>query len=86
VGAELHHLQLSKNASFKTFEGKGLFAHKVLIQAEGTRQASEKPEQQPLWHYDHAPGTKRPQTLTFIPWFSWTNRGEGEMRIWVNEG
>ncbi|WP_394183677.1 hypothetical protein, partial [Salmonella enterica] len=26
-----------------------------------------------------------PQTLTFIPWFSWANRGEGEMRIWVNE-
>jgi DUF1680 family protein len=23
--------------------------------------------------------------LTFIPWFSWANRGEGEMRIWVNE-
>ncbi|WP_409568499.1 hypothetical protein, partial [Leclercia sp.] len=24
-------------------------------------------------------------TLTFIPWFSWANRGEGEMRIWVDE-
>jgi DUF1680 family protein len=23
--------------------------------------------------------------LTFIPWFSWANRGEGEMRIWVDE-
>ncbi|WP_249358908.1 hypothetical protein, partial [Citrobacter sp. wls718] len=21
----------------------------------------------------------------FIPWFSWANRGEGEMRIWVDE-
>ena len=20
-----------------------------------------------------------------IPWFSWANRGEGEMRIWVDE-
>ncbi|WP_206748401.1 hypothetical protein, partial [Escherichia sp. MOD1-EC7003] len=27
----------------------------------------------------------QPQTLTFIPWFSWANRGEGEMRIWMNE-
>ncbi|ENT3298759.1 hypothetical protein ACFEY4_003599 [Enterobacter asburiae] len=20
-----------------------------------------------------------------MPWFSWANRGEGEMRIWVDE-
>lgn len=29
--------------------------------------------------------SRQPQVLTFIPWFSWANRGEGEMRIWVNE-
>ena len=49
------------------------------------RQEQSNPEQQPLWHYDSAPAKRQPQTLTFIPWFSWANRGEGEMRIWVNE-
>jgi len=24
--------------------------------------------------------------LTFVPYFSWANRGEGEMRVWVREG
>ncbi|WP_435658919.1 hypothetical protein, partial [Escherichia coli] len=24
---------------------------------------------------------RQTQTLTFIPWFSWANRGEGEMRF-----
>ena len=38
-----------------------------------------------FWHYDRAPSSRQPQVLTFIPWFSWANRGEGEMRIWVNE-
>ncbi|WOZ79419.1 glycoside hydrolase family 127 protein [Kosakonia sacchari] len=84
-GAELHNLWLPQSATFKTFEGKGLFSHKVLIQAEGIKRTSANPEQQLLWHYDHAPSARESQILTFIPWFCWANRGEGEMRIWVNE-
>ncbi|WP_395230570.1 hypothetical protein, partial [Escherichia coli] len=38
-----------------------------------------------LRHNDSAPAERQTQPLTFIPWFSWANRGEGEMRIWVNE-
>jgi DUF1680 family protein len=26
-----------------------------------------------------------PATLTFVPYSQWNNRGEGEMRVWVNE-
>ncbi|MFO6425807.1 hypothetical protein ACLBOM_03580 [Escherichia coli] len=55
------------------------------MQAPGYRYEQSDPEQQPLWHYDSARAKRQPQTLTFIPWFSWANRGEGEMRIWVNE-
>lgn len=84
-GEDLHNLWLPENATFNAFEGKGPFAHKILIQAEGIRQSAEKPEQQSLWHYDRSPSSAQSQTLTFIPWFSWANRGEGEMRIWVNE-
>jgi Uncharacterized protein conserved in bacteria len=85
-GEELHNVWLPEGAQFTTFEGKGLFSHKVLIQAPGYKQSSANPEQQPLWQYDAAPTHSQVQTLTFIPWFSWANRGEGEMRIWVNEG
>lgn len=81
----LHNLLLPADAPFTTFEGKGLFSHKILIQAPGYRYEQSNPEQQPLWHYDSAPAKRQTQTLTFIPWFSWANRGEGEMRIWVNE-
>ncbi|EAO9460875.1 hypothetical protein OFW41_004318, partial [Salmonella enterica] len=58
---------------------------KMLIQAEGEKQSAPDAQHQALWHYDNAPSSRQPQTLTFIPWFSWANRGEGEMRIWVNE-
>lgn len=83
-GAELHNLWLPKESAFSLIEGKGIFAHKVLIQADGLRMASEKAEQQALYHYDKSPVKAEPKKLTFIPWFSWANRGEGEMRIWVN--
>ncbi len=84
-GEELHNLWLPKESEFRVFEGKGLFAHKMLIQAEGEKQSAADAQHQALWHYDNAPSSRQPQTLTFIPWFSWANRGEGEMRIWVNE-
>ncbi len=84
-GAELHNLWLPKDSDFSVFEGKGIFAHKMLIQTQGIKQTAPDAAQQPLWRYDASPALRQPQTLTFIPWFSWANRGEGEMRIWVNE-
>lgn len=56
----------------------------MLIQAEGYR-LSPTQETQALYRYDTPPVQKTAQCLTFIPWFSWANRGEGEMRIWVND-
>ncbi|MEX9254074.1 glycoside hydrolase family 127 protein [Pseudenterobacter timonensis] len=84
-GAALHNLQLPAQSAFRTFEGKGLFAHKILIQTEGYQNAASSAQPQPLWQYDSAPVVRQPKTLTFIPWFCWANRGEGEMRIWVDE-
>ena len=84
-GEQLHNLQLPRDARFSTVEGKGIFARKILLQAPGYKQTAEDAENQALWHYDRAPSSRQPQVLTFIPWFSWANRGEGEMRIWVKE-
>ena len=83
-GANLHNLSLPKDSAFRVFEGKGIFAHKMLIQAEGI--GCQAKDTDALWQYDHSPVERQPRTLTFIPWFSWANRGEGEMRIWVDEG
>ena len=58
---------------------------KAVIQAEGVKQSAADAAQQSLWHYDVSPTSRQAHTLTFIPWFSWANRGEGEMRIWINE-
>ena len=82
-GADLHNLSLPADGEFRVFEGKGIFAHKMLIQTEG--MGCHVKETDALWQYDRSPVQRQPRTLTFIPWFSWANRGEGEMRIWVDE-
>jgi DUF1680 family protein len=75
-GANLHHLSLPENSEFRIFEGKGIFAHKMLIQAEGI--GCHVKDTDALWQYDRSPVQRQPRTLTFIPWFSWANREKGK--------
>ncbi|WP_213786055.1 MULTISPECIES: glycoside hydrolase family 127 protein [Citrobacter] len=83
-GAQLHNLSLPKASTFRKVQGVGLLKGKVLLQADGVRVLTAH-EDKPLYSFDNRQTAVEKQTLTFIPWFSWANRGEGEMRIWVDE-
>ncbi|UAK19967.1 beta-L-arabinofuranosidase domain-containing protein [Kluyvera sp. CRP] len=83
-GAELHNLSLPKTSAFREIQGVGVLKGKVLLQAEGLRVPTAL-EEKPLYSFDNRQTVVEKQTLTFIPWFSWANRVEGEMRIWVDE-
>lgn len=83
-GADLHNLSLPKTSAFREIQGVGVLKGKVLLQAEGLRVPTAQ-EEKPLYSFDNRLTVVDKQTLTFIPWFSWANRGEGEMRIWVDE-
>ncbi|WP_154144192.1 glycoside hydrolase family 127 protein [Raoultella sp. RIT712] len=83
-GTELYNLSLPTNSRFSEIAGSGVLAGKVLLVAEGLRRPTSA-DDQPLYGFDHPQTQVQKQTLTFIPWFSWANRGEGEMRIWVDE-
>ncbi|MDN8599358.1 glycoside hydrolase family 127 protein [Citrobacter sp. S2-9] len=83
-GTELHNLSLPKESELREIQGIGVLTGKILLQAEGLRVLTAG-EDTPLYSFDHRQTTVTRQTLTFIPWFSWANRGEGEMRIWVDE-
>ncbi|WOH52276.1 MULTISPECIES: glycoside hydrolase family 127 protein [unclassified Bradyrhizobium] len=84
-GTELHNVWLPAESRFSLIEGTGLFSDKILLQADGARLQHTHSEERALYQYDKVPGQLQLQPLTFIPWFSWANRGEGEMRIWINE-
>ncbi|POP47939.1 hypothetical protein CHU32_02030 [Superficieibacter electus] len=83
-GTQLHNLSLPEKSVFREIEGTGVLKGKVLLQTEGKRVATPS-DDQPLYHFDRQQTVIEKQTLTFIPWFSWANRGEGEMRIWIQE-
>lgn len=84
-GSELHNIRLPHNAQFRLISGSGLFAGKTLLQTQGERRTSVQASQQPLYRYNPPAQETVPQTLTFVPYFTWANRGEGEMRVWVDE-
>ncbi|MCA1430773.1 MULTISPECIES: hypothetical protein [unclassified Bradyrhizobium] len=80
-GTELDNVWLHSDSRFSLMEGTGLFNGKIMLQADGARLQRTHSEEAALYNYDKSPGQLEPQRLTFIPWFSWDNRGEGEMRI-----
>lgn len=87
-GPALHNLSLPPNAEFHTMNGRAPLPQIVQLEAEGQRWnvvLATSPDQA-LYRHDAAPPKASPQRLTFIPYFAWANRGEGEMRVWVDEG
>jgi len=84
-GANLHQLRLTAGDDFRLLPGEGVLAGKTLIQAPGDGLQDTDAGQQPLYGYDGDVPLRRPRSLRFIPYFCWANRGEGEMRVWVEE-
>ncbi|HZV37156.1 MAG TPA: beta-L-arabinofuranosidase domain-containing protein [Pseudoxanthomonas sp.] len=81
-GADLHQLALPRDAEFALQEGGGVLAGKTLIRSEGLRFAPDAAGG--LYRYDAPEAAAQQQPLVFVPYFCWANRGEGEMRVWVD--
>ena len=84
-GSELHNVRLPQDAEFRLISGSGLFAGKALLQTQGERRLSVQADQQPLYSFNPPAEETTSQTLTFVPYFTWANRGEGEMRVWIDQ-
>ena len=81
-GKNLHLLRLGLNAEFSEKYRADLLDGVTVIKAEG-KKISDAWDSGELY----APASQRtlsPQTLTFIPYYAWANRGLGEMRVWVH--
>ncbi len=53
--------------------------NKVILRAQGFREISEESL------YSTCPHNQQPVNLAFVPYYSWNNRGDGEMLVWVRE-
>lgn len=57
--------------------------HMAVLRVPGKRCVSAQCEGGALYR-EYAPARYEDVTLTFIPYYAWSNRGEGEMSVWVN--
>lgn len=81
-GANLGALALPREAELRATSRADLLDGVSLIVAQG-RRLSEADWGDAL--YRSRPPHMREATLTFVPYFTWANRGPGEMTAWVND-
>lgn len=84
---DLHLIRVPAYAQFEVLDGAVVderFAGRRVIQADGYRADAEASAGASLYRYDEPTAARSKQRLTFIPYFCWGNRGEGEMRVWID--
>lgn len=79
-GKNLQNLRLSPSCSFECFEKEIGGEVMTCLKTNGYRVADTKEDS--LYNEYIAP-TLTECTLSFVPYYSWNNRGEGEMSVWV---
>lgn len=82
-GALLSQLQLPQEADLSLSYNNELLGGVSVIKAEALRMQYPDWDSQ-LYRSDSAIQLE-PVTATFIPYYSWANRGKGEMAVWVKE-
>ncbi len=79
-GKYLHDLLLPSEEEIKTHREDDLPGGVVTLTADGIREDSPDDAL-----YSRKKKTRTLQELKWVPYFSWGNRGENEMRVWVRE-
>lgn len=84
-GKDLHLLKMDENASYDKasfkIEEKEIAGESVpAIKAQGWRQ---RKTQDSGLYFTHTKTEYDQTTLTWIPYYAWANRGEGEMQVWT---
>jgi len=79
-GKDMHLLKMDENSQFETEKRQIATESLVIIKAQGWRQ--KKQESKELYTVHKRPEFEK-TTLTWIPYYAWSNRGEGEMQVWT---
>ncbi len=79
-GKDLHLLKMDGNALFETEERQIAGESVTVVRAQGWRR--QKVQDQKLY-FAHTKTAYELVTMTWIPYYAWANRGEGEMQVWT---
>ena len=85
-GDGLHKLVLKKDSELTDHFEEELLEGVSVVDGEGIRFTENSREGAPAALYTDRPGfEKQPVKIRFIPYSTWGNRGENEMRVWLLE-
>ena len=82
-GGDLNDLSLPRDAKLRVMMDRGLFGGVPVITARGRRRDAG------TWKGKLYQATRSKTVscaITAIPYFTWANRSEGEMLVWIREG
>jgi DUF1680 family protein len=82
-GSNLSDIALSRDTDFHVRFDAGLLGGVAVIEAEGLRTDPASVDSGEL--YVTRPYGQVPVTVKAIPYFTWANRNQGEMLVWVRE-
>ena len=81
-GAQLQEVYLEESPKFDVRFEEDLLKGVVTLTTEGKRVSENGWSGMSLYRTYKGKEYQK-QQLKFIPYYSWTNRGEGEMTVWV---
>ncbi|PWW01117.1 hypothetical protein DFQ01_1106 [Paenibacillus cellulosilyticus] len=84
-GASLHQLYIPRDSELQAQSSKDLLGGVHVITTEAVRGDTSDAWQDGALYRKDAEWRPTPVTATFIPYYAWANRGEGEMTVWVKE-
>ena len=81
-GKDLHLLKVDRSKLSQILVEKNTeLGHEIcVLKVPGMREAKSAFTS---LYAEYVPGSTEDVTLTFVPYYAWNNRGEGEMRVWV---
>jgi DUF1680 family protein len=84
-GADLHQIILSRDARFEVRQQPDMLGGVDTLHCAGARLRVPGFEGNALYAPADHPLSADPVSLTFVPYYSWANRGLGEMAVWIRE-
>jgi DUF1680 family protein len=80
-GTDLHHYALPATPHFKVRFDEKLLGGITLITGDAVKFEAQWPPD--ILYREAAPRSGSSATLVWIPYYSWANRGPGEMKVWL---
>ncbi len=80
-GPDLHRILLPRTADFTVTHRPDLLGGVTVLACTGLRESGDDT----ALYSTRPPQADTPIPLTFIPYFVWANRGEGEMTVWLRD-